>query len=465
MYSRFNVIFASSIDGGIGKDGAIPWDIKEEMARFSSVTKGEGNNAVIMGRKTWESIPQNNRPLKNRLNIIISSSTPPPSHDHFFVKSFHEALEFAAWKKVKQVWVIGGAQIYELALKEYLYLCDKIVHTTIQPARLLSTSFDAFVNLEPLKKLKYTEVTKTMDFYIREYKVDERHQEYSYLDLCKNIKENGIIIDHGRTHEKVKRLICPPELNFDLRKGFPLLTTKKMATKNMVRELLWFIKGVPDSKILEDQGCNFWAGNSSKEYLSNMGLNYREGDCGPIYPFQWRHAGAEYKSCLDDYTGQGVDQLEKLIKGLREDPTGRRHILSAWNVADIDKMVLPPCHSFCQFFVEYEKGEPIGLTCKLTQRSADVFLGLPINIASYALLTHMIASLTGYTPYRLVMSLGDAHIYLNHMGSIEKQLSRDPLPFCNLRLARVKDIDSFTPESITFENYLSHGALQGKMAV
>lgn len=388
-----------------------------------------------------------------------------PGRDYVVVKSFHEALEYSRVKKIKESWVIGGAQIYELALKKYMYLCDKIVHTIIRPGKIPNVRFDSFVDLTLIKHLKSKEVAVTMDYVIREYQVSEPHPENCYLDLCRNIRENGVIIDHGRTHQKVRRLICPPDLSFDLRKGFPLLTTKRMATENMVKELLWFIRGIPDSKILEDQGCNFWKGNSSKEAIANLGLSYREGDCGPIYPFQWRHAGAEYNGCLDDYEGKGIDQLERLIRGLREDPTGRRHILCAWNVTDLDKMVLPPCHSFCQFFVEYEKGEPVGLTCKMTQRSADVFLGLPINIASYALLTSMIASLTGYTPYRLIISLGDAHIYLNHMDSVVKQLERTPFPFCSLKLARVKDIDSFTKDSISFEGYISHTALRGEMAV
>lgn len=209
------------------------------------------------------------------------------------------------------------------------------------------------------------------------------------------------------------------QMRFDLRNDvFPLLTTKRVFWRAVLEELLWFIKGSTNAKDLQDKNIHIWDGNSTREFLDKNGFHDREeGDLGPIYGFQWRHFGAEYKTCHDDYTGQGIDQLNEVINRIRTNPNDRRIIMSAWNVADIPKMALPPCHCFVQFYVA--DGE---LSCQLYQRSADMGLGVPFNIASYALLTCMIAHVTGLKPGDFIHTIGDAHVYLNHIEPLKQQV-------------------------------------------
>lgn len=210
-------------------------------------------------------------------------------------------------------------------------------------------------------------------------------------------------------------------MRFSLRDGvLPLLTTKRVFWRAVAEELLWFITGSTNVKDLQEKNVHIWDGNSTREFLDKNGLVDREeGDLGPIYGFQWRHFGADYKTCHDDYTGQGVDQLNEVIERIRNNPTDRRIIMSAWNVVDLPKMALPPCHCFVQFYVA--DGE---LSCQLYQRSADMGLGVPFNIASYSLLTYMIAQVTGLKPGDFIHTIGDAHVYLNHIEPLQEQASQ-----------------------------------------
>ena len=471
MLSRFSVILATTPNGDIGYKGKIPWDLKDEIQHFRATTKGLGNNCVIMGRKTWDSLPIEARPLKDRTNIVITRSDARELRNRFpsgfFVNSFKEALEVASAGSFRETWVIGGAEIYSIALTDYLYLCDKIVHTVVKMTSLSTNMFDAKVDIRVFKDMKTEPVKSTVEYTVKKYTPGEIHGETQYINLCNNILENGTSFNDRRTGKVMRTLAFPQELSFDLTKGFPALTTKRMALKNTVRELLWFLSGCTDSKVLEEKGCDFWKLNAEQKTLDKLELPWKDGDCGPIYGFQWRHAGAEYTGCDGDYTGQGVDQIKNLIEGLKNNPMSRRHIISAWNVKDLNKMCLPPCHVMSQFIVEQEEGVPVYLSCKLTQRSADVFLGLPINIASYALLTHILAKICDLRPKRLVMSLGDAHIYSDHIPTVKKQVTRTPLPFCklNIDVGRMPPIEQLKLEHFIFENYLSHDPLRGDMAV
>lgn len=209
------------------------------------------------------------------------------------------------------------------------------------------------------------------------------------------------------------------QMRFNLRDNiFPLLTTKRVFWRAVAEELLWFIRGSTDARALQAKDVHIWDGNSTREFLDKSGFSDREeGDLGPVYGFQWRHYGAEYTTCRADYAGKGVDQLNEVIERIKTNPTDRRIIMSAWNVLDIPKMALPPCHCFVQFFVA--DGE---LSCQLYQRSADMGLGVPFNIASYALLTYLIAHVTGLKPGDFVHTLGDAHVYLTHIEPLKKQV-------------------------------------------
>uniref|UniRef100_A0A8C1JGZ0 Thymidylate synthase n=1 Tax=Cyprinus carpio TaxID=7962 RepID=A0A8C1JGZ0_CYPCA len=250
---------------------------------------------------------------------------------------------------------------------------------------------------------------------------------------------------------------CPPKLRDN---QFPLLTTKRVFWKGILEELLWFIKGSTNARELSEKGVRIWDANGSREFLDKSGFSDREeGDLGPVYGFQWRHFGAEYKDMHTDYSGQGVDQLQKVIDSIRSNPEDRRIIMCAWNPNDLPLMALPPCHALCQFYVS--DGE---LSCQLYQRSGDIGLGVLFNIASYALLTYMITHITGRQPGDFVHTLGDAHIYTNHIEPLKEQLY--PRPYPKLRIKRnVERIDDFQAEDFEIYDYDPHPAIKMQMAV
>lgn len=288
----------------------------------------------------------------------------------------------------------------------------------------------------------------------------ERSEEFQYLELVQNIIANGIE-KSDRTGVGTKSLFGA-QLRFNLQKGFPLLTTKKVFWRGIVEELLFFIQGQTNSKILEEKGINIWKGNSSRQFLDNKKMFDREeGDIGPMYGWQWRHWGAKYIDMHTDYSGQGIDQLTQCIRLIKEDPSSRRIVMSAWNVSDMEDMVLNPCHVLVQFYVSNNQ-----LSCLMFQRSVDCGLGLPFNIASYALLTHIVAHITGLDVGDLIISTGDTHVYLNHITQLQEQCQREPYLFPTLNIkCDVKGIDDYTAADFELVNYQSHPAIKMEMAI
>lgn len=254
----------------------------------------------------------------------------------------------------------------------------------------------------------------------------------------------------------------------------PLLTTKRVFLRAVIAELLWFVSGCTSSNPLSDQGVKIWDGNGSREFLDSVGLSQREeGDLGPVYGFQWRHFGAQYLDAKADYTGQGVDQLAEVIDKLKNQPYDRRIILSAWNPADLKKMALPPCHMFAQFYVSFPRGAD-GQPSKrgvlhsiLYQRSCDMGLGVPFNIASYAILTHMLAHVSDLTPGTFTHTMGDAHVYLDHVEALKVQLTRQPRDFPVLDIKRDigGSIDGWKADDFEVKGYEPHKAIAMKMSV
>jgi len=277
-----------------------------------------------------------------------------------------------------------------------------------------------------------------------------------YLELLKDILDNGDDKDDRTGVGTIS--VFGRQLRFDLRKGFPAVTTKKLAWKACVGELLWFIEGSGDERRLaeithgtRDGTVTIWTPNALASYWKPKAKF--EGDLGRVYGVQWRDWVTNSRH---------IDQLTNLLEGLKSDPSGRRHILSAWNVGELDQMALPPCHIMSQYYVNKNRE----LSCHMYQRSVDVFLGLHFNIASYALLTHLIAHHCGYKVGELVISTGDTHIYKNHVEQVKEQLSRDPLPLPTLMLpVEKKDIFEMTMNDIHLEGYSSHGPIKAEMAV
>jgi len=261
-----------------------------------------------------------------------------------------------------------------------------------------------------------------------------------YLDLLKKIRTEGVYKD-DRTGTGTYA-IFGHQMRFDLGSGFPLLTTKKLHLKSIIYELLWLIRGDTNIKFLTDNGVTIW-----NEWADD------KGELGPVYGAQWRAWVAA--------DGRKIDQVANLVKGIRENPSSRRHILSAWNVGEIENMALPPCHCFFQFFVSDGK-----LSCQLYQRSADVFLGVPFNIASYALLTQMMAQVTGYKVGDFVHTFGDVHLYSNHLDQADEQLSRKPRALPTMVInPDVKDIFAFNYEDFELTNYDPHPHIKAPVAV
>jgi thymidylate synthase len=285
--------------------------------------------------------------------------------------------------------------------------------------------------------------------------------EYIYLNTVRDILETGSKkTDRTGTGTLSKFGV---QMRYDLSTdSFPLLTTKRVYWKGVVEELLWIISGKTDTNILAKKGVHFWDENTSREFLDNCGfLDRKVGDLGPGYGFQWRHFGATYVDAQTNYVGQGVDQLAECIRKIKESPDDRRIVLSAWNPSDLDMMALPPCHMFCQFYVNNG-----ALSCQMYQRSADLGLGVPFNIASYSLLTKMIAHICGLTCGEFIHCIGDAHIYLNHIDALKKQLEREPRDFPTLRIISDKtSIDDFSEEDFELSNYNPYPNIKMKMAV
>ena len=265
---------------------------------------------------------------------------------------------------------------------------------------------------------------------------DELHEEYEYINLIKKILKSGKPRSDRTGTGTISHFGA--QMRFSLQETFPLLTTKRVFFRGVLEELLWFIKGSTNSKLLSDKNVKIWDDNGTREFLDSRGLHNNEvGDLGPVYGFQWRHFGAEYKGCHHDYKEQGIDQLQNVINQIRTNPTDRRIIMSAWNPIDTPKMALPPCHVFSQFYVNQVDNE---LSCQMYQRSADMGLGVPFNIASYALLTIMIAHVTGYKPGEFIHTIGDAHVYKNHVEPLKEQIERVPREFPVLRIKRGEEI-------------------------
>lgn len=285
--------------------------------------------------------------------------------------------------------------------------------------------------------------------------------ESQYINLIKHILENGISKDDRTGIGTLS--IFSYNMTFNLRESFPLLTTKKVYWKGVVEELLWFISGSTNSNILKEKGVKIWEGNSSREFLDSRGLShYDQGDIGAGYGFQWRHFGAKYTNMYDSYEGQGIDQLKDVIYKIKNTPDDRRIIMSAWNPSDIDKMALPPCHIFVQFWVDTNKKE---LHSQMYQRSCDVGLGVPFNIASYALLTCIIAKLCDLTPGDFHYCMGDTHIYKNHIDAMKLQITRDPYNFPKINIKDITDIDSITVDDIELIDYKYYENIKMNMAV
>ena len=479
---EYNIVVSSNQFNIIGINNKLVVSCKDDLQNFKRITSDtypEGPmNILVMGYNTWLSM--NQKPLPNRMNVIISKNHKVDVSDNVHqCESLDKMFEWVSENCAGRLFMIGGSYLFQECYKKYSHLLNNVYLTEFYNYHKLSSKSIVF----PVDILSKLQIESTSNIYQSECKVYNEDKdlyetsmvkykyihyknvsyknvdEMNYLDIMKDIMENGSKVS-GRNGTVISQFGV--KMVFSLHNNvLPLLTTKKMPFKTILRELLWFMKGSTNNKDLQDKNVHIWDQNASKEFVESRGLSYEEGDLGPIYGFQWRHFGSDYKDCHADYTDKGVDQLQYVIDEIKNNPTSRRILMSAWNPVDMPKMALPPCHVMVQFYVNQEKHE---LDAQLYQRSGDMFLGVPFNIASYSLLIYIIANITGYKPGRLIHIIGDAHIYEEHIEAATEQISRNPVLFPTLQIkSAIENIDSICEADFEINKYSSYSRLSAPM--
>lgn len=444
---NFNIIVCTDKKNGIGKEGKMPWHNIVDLEHFKKVTTSTPiphmQNAVIMGRVTHESI---GKPLPNRLNIIISSKTNP---NILTFKTLYESLVYLKTQSINQVFVIGGEALYREAVRSPFF--DKLYITKIDA----DYGCDRF-----FPEIKYNIIHKTLIHnmeFIYSQPVQNGEREYLLL-LNKVLHANKLRATRSGNTISV---FDNSSLTFNLNNEFPLLTSKKVPFRLIFEELLFFLRGDTNTKKLEEKQVNIWKGNTSKEFLESRNLNYLEGEMGPLYGFQLRKYAGDY---LHNHN-TGYDQLKDIIHQLKHDPTSRRILMTTFNPKEVQNSVLAPCHGIAiQFYVDDNK-----LSCHMYQRSGDLFLGVPFNISSYALLTYILAKLCNMQPDRLIMTFGDIHIYETHIEQVKEQISRTIYDFPQLKITKelnnISDIEKLEYIDIELYNYQCHPPIKAAMNI
>lgn len=457
----------------IGRNGDLLYRLKRDLAFFKELT---ANSIVVMGRKTWESIPEKHRPLKGRINVVLSRVSGRACPGASFVMTLEQFKEHFK-NTTLPVYIIGGEFVYKqfMGEAEYVYLTE-ICEPYNGPAP------DVF--LEPMdsryrlvsRSEKHYDFDARVNFRFLMYKkVDERSEEYKYVGLVKRVLSSGTARS-DRTGVGTLS-IFGAQMHFDISHSVPLLTCKSVPWKHVIRELLWMVSGNTDAKVLQRQGVRIWDGNTSREFLDGQGLGaYREGVLGKGYGWQWRFFGADYSQDYADTSALtpqqladigGFDQLEYVVNELRNNPFSRRIVMSFWNPPDFAETALLPCHYSVQFQAE-ERVDGMYLSCHFTMRSNDLFLGNPFNIFSYTVLTYILAKKCGMKPGMLVYTGGDVHLYRNHIQQVKKMLSNPLRPQPHLVLSdaiQSKAWEDITVDDFEVVGYFPNPPIKAPMAV
>jgi dihydrofolate reductase/thymidylate synthase len=480
---KFNVILATDLNGGFGLKNDLPWDLPTDFNFFKSITNSHSilsginttDNILIMGRNTFEQM----KLVKNQINIIISSTlnTIETTEEFYIFKTIDESIKFLNEIKYNNIFVCGGKNIYDYFLNNNQY--DINLYWT-----LLNKSYncDNIINIQQLLKfVNQYHIINTYDcydinnnqlittnFYRPKYNTNNI-EEQKYINVMQSIITSGKYTQcrNGYTYSKFGEI-----LRFNL-ESFPLLTTKKMFFKGIFEELMYFIKGDTNSKHLLDKNIKIWEKNTTKEFIEKCNLPYEEYDMGPMYGFQWRHFNALYNGMNENYDNKGFDQLKYILNELKTNPNSRRILMTTYNPAQAQEGVLFPCHGISiQFNTEHIIDNRYKLNISQNQRSCDYFLGVPFNIASYALLNYMICHILNndseckfkYEPGELIMFLGDYHIYKEHLIQARRQIMRIPKKFPQLVFKRnITNIEDFKLEDIDIVDYDSYPYIQADM--
>ena len=498
---QINMVVAHSWpEFGIGMSGGLPWSLKSDLQHFKRVTLGTKDpgqiNAVIMGRKTYESLPAAYKPLPGRINIVLTNNPPEPLDNKIDITKpiyvnaniLMSTLEFLYLNcNLNAVFIIGGTSIYCWAL-DNLVLNEVYITEIYQNEKKDMSKYDTFfpeydhtkwiqsnnnmlhiTAVSPIKTengLNYRFITfMNSDAIAKNNTVRWINPEMQYLNIMNDILVNGV--DRGdRTGTGTLALFSTVQ-KYDLSMGFPLSTTKRMFFRGIFEELALYISGKTDNKILQDKNIHIWDGNTSREFLDKRGLtSYPDGDMGETYGFNFRHYGAEYKTCAVDYGDQGYDQLSNLVNLLKTDPMSRRLIINLWNPATQDKAALPACLMMYQFFVNPHAKT---LSCQIYLRSSDYFLANSWNACTGALLVHMLCNIEGIdlVPGWLTVITGDTHIYKTHLDQVNENIIRQPFLPCQLQIKGVKrrDLREFVFEDMRIVGYRAHPSISAPMAV
>ena len=459
----FNIIVAYDNQNGIGYKNKLSWYIKSDLNRFKTITTG---HIVIMGKNTWESLSI--KPLPNRINIVISS-TLNDDRPNKICKTLNEALncEIVKNNESKDIFVIGGEKLYTEAIchKD----CEKIYVTEVYKKYNCDTFFPKipkdfnviFVDnfcYENEIHYRYITYAKNGDKWINK-------EEETYTNLLYNIIDNG---DKRIDRTKVgTNSLFGKTLTYDLRETFPILTTRRQFLRGIFEELMFYLRGETDNNILVNKGINVWTKNTTREFLDNRGLDYKEGDMGPTYGFNFRNFGANYLNCDTDYKDQGVDQLFDVIELLKTDPYSRRMIITLWDPKNNKKAALPSCLCWYQFHVSGSDSNYLNLQIYI--RSSDYFLANNWNTCTGALLVHLLCNTTGLTHYKpgeLNVVMGDVHVYNNHVKSALEIKSRIPKPFPKLVIKnQLNYVTEFSWDDIELIGYKPHPSVKVEMAV
>tara|TARA_B110000971_G_scaffold62235_1_gene63603 strand:+ start:2160 stop:3602 length:1443 start_codon:yes stop_codon:yes gene_type:complete len=479
---NLNVIVAYCNKNGIGNENTIPWKLKDDLKNFKNITtNGVGKNIVIMGRNTWESIPDSFRPLMNRYNFVLSSKKEFVDSDKvdFISSSFDNMIKYIECEKNlfsnSKIFIIGGEMLYKYIMDKYLSEISALyvteIYSEIECDRVFPKIDANIFKIKDVSKFKkenelnfryftYEKQTNNTDFYINK-------EELDYKNMIKNILDTGLKRD-DRTGVGTISVFAPLSMKYNLEDTFPLCTLKRGFFRAVFEELILYIRGQTDNNILKEKNIHIWDGNTTREFLDKRGLTeLPEGDMGETYGFNMRHYGGKYINCKTNYEkDNGFDQLNYVINEIKHNPHSRRILINLWNPKTTQNAALPSCLHQYQFFVDTEKKT---LSVQIYLRSSDVFLANNWNVCTGALFVYLLCNLTDIDlkPGELTMVCGDAHIYKNHIELAEKMIERSSYPYPKLIILNKKNnIEDFMYEDIKLIGYKSHpNDLKGEMAV
>ena len=484
---QINLIVAYCNKNGIGRINKIPWLIKDDLKHFKIITTNNNNllsnyecqkNVVVMGRNTWESLPSSVRPLPNRFNIVLSSKNKFLDSDKvdFTTTSFQNVLSYLEHQKNNfensKIFIIGGEVLYTDILNNFSHLithlyiteifanytCDKffpeIDNNLFKISKVSNFKNENNINY---RYLVYSNVNKISDFYINK-------EEKQYSDLIYNIIHNGLE-RNDRTNIGTLSLFGPSILKFNISDTFPLCTLKKTFLRAIFEELMLYLRGQTDNKILNEKKIHIWDGNTSREFLDNRNLKHLpEGDMGETYGFNMRHYGGKYINCKTTHT-DGFDQLKYIINEIKNNPHSRRIIINLWNPSTLHKAALPSCLHQYQFYVDTKHKK---LNLQIYLRSSDVFLANNWNTCTGALFVYLLCNLESInlTPGFINVVCGDAHIYKNHIDLAKQLLTRTSFPYPKLIIKnKKKNIEDFIYDDLILIDYKTHPNIKAPMAI